>query len=123
MCASGPAHQSPNRGSPESKKAAGSALARRQAARRPSLPTPDPFPPPGPRSIPAPLVSLCVIARNEAATLGRCLESVRELADELIVVDTGSADATPEVARRAGARVISSVWEDDFSRARNRALD
>ncbi len=89
----------------------------------PFLADPDLSPTPDLRPTAAPLVSLCVIARNEAATLGRCLESVRELADELIVVDTGSADATPEVARRAGARVISSVWEDDFSRARNRALD
>jgi hypothetical protein len=95
----------------------------RPAVRRPFVPTPDPFSPPGLRPTPAPLVSLCLIARNEAVTLGRCLESVRELADELIVVDTGSADATQEVARRAGARVISCAWEDDFSRARNRALD
>jgi len=95
----------------------------RQAARRSCLPSPDPQFPPGLRPPAAPRVSLCVIARNEAASLGRCLESARDLADELIVVDTGSTDATAEVARRAGAQVIATVWEDDFSRARNRALD
>ena len=50
-------------------------------------------------------LSVCVIARDEEATLPKCLDSVAELADEIVLVDTGSVDATPEIAQRHGARV------------------
>ena len=69
-----------------------------------------------------PLLSLCVIAKDEAAFLQRCLASVAGLVDEIVVVDTGSCDDTPQVARGAGARVFSQPWQDDFSQARNRSL-
>ena len=69
-----------------------------------------------------PLLSLCVIAKDEAAFLQRCLASVAGLVDEIVVVDTGSCDDTPKVARGAGARVFSPPWQDDFSQARNRSL-
>ena len=68
-------------------------------------------------------LSLCLIARNEAAFIGRCLASVRDVADELIVVDTGSTDDTAERARAAGALTSTFEWNDDFSAARNAALD
>ncbi len=68
-------------------------------------------------------LSLCLIAKNEADVIGRCLASVRDVADELIVVDTGSTDATPDLARAAGALVSTFDWKDDFSAARNAALD
>lgn len=64
-----------------------------------------------------------MIARNEERFLAGCLESARGVADEVIVVDTGSTDATREIARAAGARVIEVAWRDDFAAARNVGLD
>jgi len=69
------------------------------------------------------LCSVCLIVKNEAEHLGRCLESVKGLADEIIVVDTGSTDGTVELARKSGARVICAKWTNDFSRARNLSLE
>lgn len=68
-------------------------------------------------------LSLAVIARNEEAVITRCLESAKNVADELIVVDTGSQDRTCDLARKAGAKVIEHPWGDDFSAARNASLD
>ncbi|MGB9920962.1 MAG: glycosyltransferase [Moorellales bacterium] len=70
-----------------------------------------------------PRVSLCLIAKDEEANLPRCLASVAGLVDEVIVVDTGSSDRTPELARTFGARVFHLPWEDDFARARNYSLE
>lgn len=67
-------------------------------------------------------LSCCIIARDEEESIQRAIESVRDLADEVIVVDTGSVDRTPYLARRCGARVHYIQWCDDFSEARNRAL-
>lgn len=67
-------------------------------------------------------LSLCMIVRNEAERLPRCLASVRDLVDEMIVVDTGSTDTTIDIAQRAGAQVLSFTWCDDFSAARNASL-
>ncbi len=69
-----------------------------------------------------PKISLCMIVKNETECLPQCLESVRALVDEMVVVDTGSADRTPEIARQYGARVYHFDWNDDFSAARNFAL-
>jgi glycosyltransferase involved in cell wall biosynthesis len=68
-------------------------------------------------------VSLTMIVRNEEKNLPRCLESVRGVFDEIVVVDTGSTDRTKEIARDFGARITDFVWIDDFSAARNAALD
>lgn len=68
-------------------------------------------------------ISVCIIAKDEEAFLPACLESVRSFAQEVIVVDTGSTDRTPQLAEEAGARVLHHPWEGDFSAARNRALD
>lgn len=68
-------------------------------------------------------LSLCMIARDEEEHIGRALESVRDIVDEIIVVDTGSADRTQEIARALGARVIDFPWGDDFAAARNRSLE
>jgi glycosyltransferase involved in cell wall biosynthesis len=80
-------------------------------------------------SIPAPIpreerasVSLTMIVRDEESNLPRCLESVRGLFDEIVIVDTGSRDRTVEIARSFGARVFDFVWVDDFAAARNAAL-
>lgn len=71
---------------------------------------------------PRPRVSLCLIVKNEAANLPDCLASATGLVDDVVVVDTGSTDATPEIARRLGARVVSFPWVDDFAAARNESL-
>ena len=59
---------------------------------------------------------------DEEKNLPHCLESVRGLFDEIVVVDTGSVDRTIEIAREFGARVFDFVWVDDFAAARNAAL-
>ncbi len=71
----------------------------------------------------SPRISLCVIARDEEATLARCLASAAPFVDELVVVDTGSTDRTIEIARAWGAVVGRFAWCDDFAAARNAALD
>ncbi len=70
-----------------------------------------------------PLLSLCMIVRNEEDNLARCLESVRGVADEIIVVDTGSTDRTVEIAHAHGARVFRFDWTGDFAAARNFSLE
>jgi glycosyltransferase involved in cell wall biosynthesis len=70
-----------------------------------------------------PTLAVCVIARNEEEFIGACLESVRGVADEMIVVDTGSTDRTSDIARALGARVEFFAWCDDFAAARNAAID
>ena len=64
-------------------------------------------------------ISLCMIVKNEEAILARCLDSVADLMDEIIIVDTGSEDRTKEIARRYTDQVYDYVWEDDFADARN----
>lgn len=68
-------------------------------------------------------VSVAIIARNEEGVLGRCLDSLRGAVDEIIVVDTGSDDATKEIARQHGAVVYDFTWIDDFGAARQFAFD
>jgi glycosyltransferase involved in cell wall biosynthesis len=60
-----------------------------------------------------------MIVRDEEANLSGCLEGIAGLFDEIIVVDTGSTDATKQVARRFGAKVFDFPWIDDFAAARN----
>jgi tetratricopeptide (TPR) repeat protein len=64
-----------------------------------------------------------MIVRNEESELARCLESVQGVVDETVVVDTGSADRSREIASSFGASVIRSEWRDDFSLARNLSLE
>ncbi len=68
-------------------------------------------------------ISLCMIVKNEAVNLPRCLASVKDVVDEIVVIDTGSGDATPTIAEQAGAKVDFWVWQDDFAQARNLSLD
>jgi hypothetical protein len=70
-----------------------------------------------------PRLSLCLIVRDEARFLQGCLASVAGLADELVVVDTGSTDDTVQIARAAGAKVGHFTWVNDFAAARNHSLD
>ena len=82
-------------------------------------------------NLPAPLseheqlpagLSLCMIVKNEERFLAECLASVRDVVDEINVVDTGSTDRTVEIARSFGANVIVREWRNDFAWARNEAL-
>lgn len=68
-------------------------------------------------------ISLCLIVKNEERTLARCLESVQEAVDEIVIVDTGSTDRTKEIASRFTQRVVDFEWIDDFAAARNFAFD
>jgi tetratricopeptide (TPR) repeat protein len=84
----------------------------------------------GPMNLPAilkpgtaPRLSVCLIARNEEKFLAQCLKSVRGLATQIVVVDTGSTDRTVEIAKEFGAEVHAFPWCDDFSAARNAALE
>lgn len=67
-------------------------------------------------------LSLCMIVKNEEKELPLCVNSVKPVLDEIIIVDTGSADNTKEVARQLGARVFDFPWVDDFSAARNHSI-
>lgn len=67
-------------------------------------------------------LTLCMIVKNEEATLSRTLDSVKGLVDEMVVLDTGSRDRTREIAREFGARVYDFEWCDDFAVARNECL-
>jgi tetratricopeptide (TPR) repeat protein len=67
-------------------------------------------------------LTVCLIVRNEGDLLLRCLDSFASRVAEIVVVDTGSTDGTPDVARSAGAKVFDVPWQDDFSAARNAAL-
>jgi len=68
------------------------------------------------------LLAACLIVKDGAGTLARCLDSVAGFVDEILVYDTGSTDGTQQVAREYGARVVEGYWNDDFARARNDAL-
>lgn len=67
-------------------------------------------------------LSLCMIVKDEERTLPKCLSSVKNVVDEMVVVDTGSRDRTPYIAQKFGARVYHFQWCNDFSAARNAAL-
>jgi tetratricopeptide (TPR) repeat protein len=67
-------------------------------------------------------LALCMVVRDSANLLAACLQSVCRVVDEMIILDTGSADDTIAIAQNFGARVISISWMDDFARARNLAL-
>jgi len=69
-----------------------------------------------------PLVSLCMIVKNEEKNLPGCLDSVRGLVDEIVIIDTGSEDRTIQIARSFGAKVHCMAWRGDFAAARNESL-
>jgi glycosyltransferase involved in cell wall biosynthesis len=67
-------------------------------------------------------LSICMIVKNEEEALPKCLSNIQGLADELIVVDTGSTDRTVEIAQSFGANIHYFAWNDNFSDARNESL-
>jgi glycosyltransferase involved in cell wall biosynthesis len=69
-----------------------------------------------------PTISLCMIVKNEEDHLQRCLDSIKDVVDEIIIVDTGSSDRTVEIAESYGAKVYHHPWENDFSKHRNQSI-
>jgi tetratricopeptide (TPR) repeat protein len=68
-------------------------------------------------------ISLCMIVKNEERFLKECLDSVKDVVDEICIVDTGSTDRTVEIAQSYGAKIKFAEWRNDFGWARNQALD
>ena len=67
-------------------------------------------------------ISLCMIVKNEEDVLGRCLECVKDIVDEIIIVDTGSTDYTKKISQEYTDKIFDFQWVDDFSIARNYAF-
>lgn len=67
-------------------------------------------------------VSVCMIVKNEEKNLPVCLDCLKDLADEIVIVDTGSSDGTKEIAKKYGAKIYDFAWTDSFSDARNYAF-
>ena len=67
-------------------------------------------------------ISACVITKNESANIERCLQSIKSVVSEIIVVDTGSTDETVIIAKKLGAKVFHYQWHDDFAAAKNFAI-
>lgn len=67
-------------------------------------------------------ISLCMIVKNEEETLERCLNSVKDIVDEINIVDTGSTDRTVEIAKQFTDRVFHYTWTGDFAAARNHSF-
>jgi GT2 family glycosyltransferase/tetratricopeptide (TPR) repeat protein len=70
----------------------------------------------------SPRLSVCLIVKNEEQFIEQCLRSVRDIAHQIVVVDTGSTDRTVEIAKKFDAEIHSFAWTEDFSAARNEAL-
>lgn len=68
-------------------------------------------------------LSLCMIVRDEEKSLPDCLASVKDVADEIILVDTGSEDSTVDIGKKFGAVIVEDAWQNDFSHSRNISLE
>ena len=64
-------------------------------------------------------ISACLIVKNEEAVLARCLDSICDLVDEIVIADTGSTDRTKEIAANYTDKIYDFAWVDDFAAARN----
>lgn len=68
-------------------------------------------------------LSVCMITKNEEKNVKRCIDSIKHIADEIIVADTGSTDGTIEILKSLDVKIISHKWQNDFSKARNESLE
>ena len=68
-------------------------------------------------------ISVCIITKNEAHNLEICLERLAKYDYEIVVIDTGSTDGSVELAKKYTDKVFDFVWVDDFSAARNYAIE
>jgi tetratricopeptide (TPR) repeat protein len=69
------------------------------------------------------IISACMIVKDEEKFLPGCLDSIKDLVDEIVIVDTGSTDRTMEIAREYGAKIYEHPWQNDFSLHRNQSID
>jgi len=69
-----------------------------------------------------PTISLCMIVKDEEDNIARCLNSISDVVDQIVVVDTGSTDRTPEIAKEYGAEVYFHPWRNSFAEARNNSI-
>jgi glycosyltransferase involved in cell wall biosynthesis len=65
-------------------------------------------------------ISVVIICKNEEEEIGRCLQSLRDLTDDIVVLDNGSTDNTKNIVRKAGVRLVEESWEG-FGRTKNKA--
>ncbi len=70
-----------------------------------------------------PVISVCMIVKNEEQYLENCLKSIKDIADEIVIVDTGSTDRTVEIAKKYTDKIYFHPWKDSFSEARNHYLE
>lgn len=70
-----------------------------------------------------PLLSLCMIVKNEEKNLASAIQSVADIVDEIIIVDTGSTDGTIPLAKDLATNFVQIPWNNDFSQARNISLE
>jgi glycosyltransferase involved in cell wall biosynthesis len=71
----------------------------------------------------SPSISVCMIVKDEERFLDKCLQSVKDAADEIIIIDTGSQDSSIDIAKKYTDKVYSHPWKDSYSEARNHYLD
>nr|AIA92922.1 CAZy families GT2 protein [uncultured Alkaliphilus sp.] len=64
-------------------------------------------------------LSICLITKNEVANIERCLASIEKIAQEIVVIDTGSTDQTKRLCQQYTNKVFDYQWQDDFAAARN----
>jgi glycosyltransferase involved in cell wall biosynthesis len=74
------------------------------------------------KKVKRPKISLCMIVKNEERYLDNCLKSVKDVVDEIVIVDTGSEDRTVEIAKNYTDKVYFHPWKNSFSEARNHYL-
>src|SRR5436190_550236 len=68
-------------------------------------------------------LSVCLIVKNEEKYLSGCLKSIKDIAEEIILVDTGSTDQTIEIAKTFPCKIFNYYWDNNFSKVRNFAIE